>query len=73
VATQVTKILDKERKTDGLAPIYISTTTGKFHGKMITLGARGDSYYEYLLKVWVQSERTDTRCARMYAEAQVNY
>ena len=28
---------------------------GHFSGSTITLGARGDSYYEYLLKQWLQS------------------
>lgn len=31
-----------------------SPTTGKFSGENIRLGSRGDSYYEYLLKVWLQ-------------------
>lgn len=42
-------------KPDGLAPIYINVQTGKFSGQTITLGARGDSYYEYLLKQWIQN------------------
>jgi len=29
--------------------------TGKFSGGVITFGARGDSYYEYLLKQWLQT------------------
>lgn len=42
-------------KPDGLVPIYISTDSGRFVGSTITLGARGDSYYEYLLKQWIQT------------------
>lgn len=42
-------------KPNGLVPIYISTSTGRFVGRTITLGARGDSYYEYLLKQWIQT------------------
>lgn len=42
-------------KPDGLVPIYISTETGNFVGSTVTLGARGDSYYEYLLKQWIQT------------------
>jgi endoplasmic reticulum Man9GlcNAc2 1,2-alpha-mannosidase len=30
----------------------------------ITLGARGDSYYEYLLKQWLISGKTDARLLR---------
>lgn len=29
----------------------------------------GDSYYEYLLKVWLQSGRTDAIARRMYDDA----
>ena len=46
-------------KQDGLVPIFISAQTGKFRQfSTVTLGARGDSYYEYLLKQWVQTGNT---------------
>ncbi|XP_063986512.1 endoplasmic reticulum mannosyl-oligosaccharide 1,2-alpha-mannosidase [Diachasmimorpha longicaudata] len=46
-------------KYDGLVPIFINANTGLFREyATITLGARGDSYYEYLLKQWVQTGRT---------------
>ncbi|XP_057246980.1 mannosyl-oligosaccharide 1,2-alpha-mannosidase MNS3 isoform X2 [Beta vulgaris subsp. vulgaris] len=41
-------------KVEGLVPIYISPQTGEFSGENIRLGSRGDSYYEYLVKVWLQ-------------------
>lgn len=42
-------------KTDGLIPIFINANTGTFRSfSTISLGARGDSYYEYLLKQWLQ-------------------
>lgn len=43
-------------KVEGLVPIYINPSSGQFSGENIRLGSRGDSYYEYLLKVWVQQE-----------------
>ncbi|KAL0279923.1 UNVERIFIED_CONTAM: hypothetical protein PYX00_001372 [Menopon gallinae] len=46
-------------KTEGLVPIFINAQTGDFRSySTITLGARGDSYYEYLLKQWIQTGRT---------------
>ena len=43
-------------KKNGLVPIFINANSGQFRSSgTITLGARGDSYYEYLLKQWVQS------------------
>lgn len=35
----------------------------------ISLGALGDSFYEYLLKVWIQSGQTDSVARQMYDEA----
>ena len=53
--SKVSQVIHKLDKTQGLVPIYINTNTGKFMGRTITLGARGDSYYEYLIKQWIQS------------------
>ena len=35
----------------GLLPLYIHPQTGDATTQMVSLGAMGDSYYEYLLKV----------------------
>lgn len=49
-----------QQRTSGLAPIYINADTGKLRSSShITLGARGDSYYEYLLKQWLQGAKED--------------
>lgn len=44
-------------KLDGLVPLWIDPLTGEFATKGITytMGARTDSYYEYLFKRWYQS------------------
>lgn len=43
-------------KLQGLVPIHITPSTGNFRtSSVITLGARGDSYYEYLVKQWIQT------------------
>mmetsp|Transcript_115093 Transcript_115093/g.245908 ORF Transcript_115093/g.245908 Transcript_115093/m.245908 type:complete len:629 (-) Transcript_115093:16-1902(-) len=39
----------------GLVPIFVDPGSGKFQDSKLTLGARGDSYYEYLLKLWLQA------------------
>jgi hypothetical protein len=57
---EVTNHVHTLPKKDGLVPIFINANSGHFrHMSTITLGARGDSYYEYLLKMWIQSGRTD--------------
>ena len=35
----------------------------------MTMGGLGDSFYEYLLKVWLQSGKTDTESRVMFDEA----
>jgi hypothetical protein len=34
-------------------PLFISPITGNFTVRRLSLGALGDSYYEYLLKMWL--------------------
>lgn len=38
-----------------LLPMYISPNTGRFTPSTVTMGARGDSYYEYLIKQYLQT------------------
>lgn len=58
-------------KVEGLVPIYISPQSGEFSGQNIRLGSRGDSYYEYLIKVWLQQKsNSQVKYLReMYEEA----
>ncbi|KAI3800768.1 hypothetical protein L1987_28862 [Smallanthus sonchifolius] len=57
-------------KVEGLVPIYISPSSGEFSGGNIRLGSRGDSYYEYLIKVWLQQRQSNwTYLHDMYVEA----
>lgn len=67
--TQIMAHLRELPKTDGLVPIFINADTGSFSGSTVTLGARGDSYYEYLLKQWLQTGKTETVYRDMYVEA----
>jgi len=46
-------------KKNGLVPIFINARSGRFRASAtVTLGARADSYYEYLLKTWLQTGQT---------------
>ena len=54
-AMKVHDVINAKNKPEhGLYPIYINPTTGVFSTKQVTFGALGDSFYEYLLKIWVQ-------------------
>ncbi|XP_069039660.1 mannosidase, alpha, class 1B, member 1b isoform X2 [Lepisosteus oculatus] len=59
-----------EGKQDGLVPMFINTNNGQFtHLGVFTLGARADSYYEYLLKQWIQGGKTETELLEDYVQA----
>ncbi|KAG1364145.1 mannosyl-oligosaccharide 1,2-alpha-mannosidase MNS1 [Cocos nucifera] len=51
--------LQKTFPSDGLLPIFINPHSGTASHSTITFGAMGDSFYEYLLKAWVQGNKTE--------------
>ncbi|XP_015519447.2 endoplasmic reticulum mannosyl-oligosaccharide 1,2-alpha-mannosidase [Neodiprion lecontei] len=58
-AAKVSEHVHQLKKFDGLVPIFINANTGAFRElSTISFGARGDSYYEYLLKQWLQTGKT---------------
>ncbi|KAI3404658.2 MNS1 [Candida oxycetoniae] len=69
ISEKVMKVLESNKPKDGLVPIYVSTDTGKFQGSLIRLGSRGDSYYEYLVKQYLQTKEKETVYYDMYREA----
>uniref|UniRef100_A0A8D0FXP6 alpha-1,2-Mannosidase n=1 Tax=Strix occidentalis caurina TaxID=311401 RepID=A0A8D0FXP6_STROC len=57
-------------KNDGLVPMFINTNSGQFtHLGVYTLGARADSYYEYLLKQWIQGGKKENELLEDYMRA----
>jgi mannosyl-oligosaccharide alpha-1,2-mannosidase len=47
-------------------PLFISPTTGNFTVRRISFGALGDSYYEYLLKMWLLQGKQDDMYRSMW-------
>lgn len=43
----------KSRPDDGLYPNFLDPKSGRWGSKHVSLGALGDSFYEYLLKMWI--------------------
>ena len=43
-----------------------SPHSGQFNGENIRLGSRGDSYYEYLIKVWIQQKNSGSQLNYLY-------
>lgn len=56
-------------KQDFLVPQFISADTGNFKPGILTMGSRADSYYEYLLKQWLLTGKTDNRYREWYLQA----
>ncbi|XP_009764246.1 mannosyl-oligosaccharide 1,2-alpha-mannosidase MNS1 isoform X1 [Nicotiana sylvestris] len=50
--------LNRTFPDDGLLPIHINPERGTTSYSTITFGAMGDSFYEYLLKAWIQGNKT---------------
>lgn len=50
---RVMRALHEHEPSDALWPMWVSPETGHPSGGTVTLGARGDSAYEYMLKQWV--------------------
>ncbi|XP_069576189.1 mannosidase, alpha, class 1B, member 1b [Brachyistius frenatus] len=70
VAEVMNQVHKLEGKLDGLVPMFINTNSGKFtHQGIYTLGARADSYYEYLLKQWIQGGKKEDQLLEDYLEA----
>eukprot|EP00873_Tetraselmis_striata_P026257 jgi/Tetstr1/446521/TSEL_034047.t2 len=53
------QFLHDKHGNKGLLPIYINPATGEFSTQQVSFGAMGDSYYEYLLKVWILFGKND--------------
>ncbi|KAH9383711.1 alpha-Mannosidase class I a [Haemaphysalis longicornis] len=58
--------LDKPR---GLYPNYINPKTGRWGQHHMSMGALGDSFYEYLLKAWIQSDGEDVQAKKLLLDA----
>ncbi|XP_071113066.1 mannosyl-oligosaccharide 1,2-alpha-mannosidase IA-like [Haliotis cracherodii] len=66
---KIREVLRQLEKPNGLYPNYLNPRTGKWGQLAVSVGALGDSFYEYLLKQWIMSGKTDTVAKDMYDEA----
>lgn len=53
-------------------PLRIDLFTGIWGDRRFSIGAYGDSFYEYLLKVWIQSGYKDNRFREKFLDAITN-
>ncbi|KAJ6559325.1 glycoside hydrolase [Mycena sp. CBHHK59/15] len=68
-AEKVMSVVNAARLPSNLAPISMNVNDGTFSQSEIRLGSRGDSYYEYLLKQYLQTTRTEPVYKKMYEDS----
>ncbi|KAI0801357.1 glycoside hydrolase [Fomes fomentarius] len=66
---RVMKTIKASALTTGLASIFMNPEDGRFVLSAIRLGSRGDSYYEYLLKQYLQTNMSEPVYQEMYMGA----
>ena len=55
-----------DKPYDGLYLNFINHKTGSFGEDHVSIGALGDSFYEYLIKSWIQTNGEDLLARKMY-------
>ncbi|KAI2795849.1 hypothetical protein BLOT_016407 [Blomia tropicalis] len=68
-AFKIRNQLDRVDKPHGLYMTMMESSIGRWNENKSTLGALGDSFYEYLIKAYVQSKHGDKQALRMYIDA----
>ncbi|KAI0640197.1 glycoside hydrolase [Trametes polyzona] len=66
VVEKVMETIKASSLNTGLASIFMNPEDGHFVMSAIRLGSRGDSYYEYLLKQYIQTNYTEPVYKEMY-------
>ncbi|KAJ7644151.1 glycoside hydrolase [Roridomyces roridus] len=68
-AETVMHVLKNSLMPHGLASIFLNWYNGEFVLSTLRLGSRADSYYEYLLKQYLQTNNTEVFYRDMYTNA----
>ncbi|KAI9999959.1 hypothetical protein NQD34_011802 [Periophthalmus magnuspinnatus] len=65
----IRKLLNKIEKPHGLYPNFLSPVSGNWVQHHVSIGGLGDSFYEYLIKSYLMSDKGDEDAKRMYYSA----
>nr|XP_008263874.3 mannosyl-oligosaccharide 1,2-alpha-mannosidase IC [Oryctolagus cuniculus] len=65
----IRSVLRNLEKPFGLYPNFLSPVSGTWVQQHVSVGGLGDSFYEYLIKSWLMSAKTDVEAKTMYYEA----
>lgn len=69
ISMKPVQLMAKKNPPFGLYPIKVRMDDGGFADSTVTFGALGDSFYEYLLKLWLQGGRKETWLREAYDRA----
>ena len=61
------QVVSSVPRPKGLYPNYMNPKTGKWGQAHTSMGALGDSFYEYLLKEWIRSGKRDMQVSTLLA------
>ncbi|KAJ7985303.1 hypothetical protein DPEC_G00350680 [Dallia pectoralis] len=65
----IRRLLNKIEKPHGLYPNFLSPVSGNWVQHHVSIGGLGDSFYEYLIKSYLMSDKTDEGAKKMYYSA----
>ncbi|NXD94927.1 MA1C1 mannosidase, partial [Chaetorhynchus papuensis] len=65
----IRRVLNRVEKPQGLYPNFLSPVTGSWVQHHVSIGGLGDSFYEYLIKSWLMSDKKDSEAKKMYDDA----
>ncbi|XP_051511117.1 mannosyl-oligosaccharide 1,2-alpha-mannosidase IA-like [Myxocyprinus asiaticus] len=65
----IRKVLNRLDKPQGLYPNYLNPNSGQWGQHHVSVGGLGDSFYEYLLKAWLMSDKSDEEGKKLYYNA----
>ncbi|XP_077103196.1 mannosyl-oligosaccharide 1,2-alpha-mannosidase IA [Siphateles boraxobius] len=65
----IRKVLNRLDKPQGLYPNYLNPNSGQWGQHHVSVGGLGDSFYEYLLKAWIMSDKSDEEGKKLYYDA----
>lgn len=63
------RLMQKAPKPHGLYPIFMNPQAGTWTSGKIAFGALGDSFYEYLIKQWLITNKKEPWLRKMYDDA----
>jgi mannosyl-oligosaccharide alpha-1,2-mannosidase len=64
--THVMSIVESRAPDDMLCPVFMSIRTAEWSSDHVSLGALGDSFYEYVLKQYLLTGKTEVRYKNMF-------